>query len=416
MIDLFIEGISHNGEGIARNAGKVIFIPYTIPGETVQAIISEDKTQYSRGILKDIILKSPYRVKAKCPYYYHCGGCSYQHVDYQQQLLLKQRIVEDALKRIGGVSTVVKPLIGMPEPWNYRNKVIWHLAQSDNGINMGFYKFRSNEIVDIYQCPLLLPGLNEVSLIIREMLHELEIREKTSIVIRQSNQQNDVMIEFINCLPKKILLKELSKKVQSIYVQQQGKLRLLFGKREIVQKAGHCLFTICPQNFFQTNSEQSERLIEIVCQYLNLSDSADILDAYCGVGMFSINIAQDACRVTGVDSNHSSIKNARRNAKINGLTNCQFIAGFCEKILLTLEKRFSRVIVDPPRAGLEKEFITRILPITSELIVYVSCNPATLARDIKQFVTHHCQLIEVQPLDMFPQTGNIENIALLQKD
>ncbi|MDD3656266.1 MAG: methyltransferase [Atribacterota bacterium] len=262
----------------------------------------------------------------------------------------------------------------------------------------------------------LLPGLNEVSLIIREMLPELEIKEKSSIVIRQSNQQNEVMIEFINCLPKKILLQELSKKVQSIYVQQQGKLRLLFGKKEIAQKAGHCLFTIGPHDFFQTNSEQSERLIEIVCQYLNLSDSGNIMDAYCGVGMFSMNIAQDACLVTGVDSNLSSIKNARRNAILNGLTNCQFITGFCEKILLTLEKKFSRVIVDPPRAGLEKEFITRILPITSELILYVSCNPATLARDIKQFVAHHCQLMEVQPLDMFPQTGNIENIALLQKD
>ena len=156
MIDLFIEGISHNGEGIARNAGKVIFIPYTIPGEIVQAIISEDKKQYSRGILKDIILKSPYRAQANCPYYYHCGGCSYQHVDYQQQLLLKQRIVEDTLKHIAGVSAVVKPLIGMPEPWNYRNKVIWHLVQSDNGKIMGFYKFRSNELVDIYQCPYCL--------------------------------------------------------------------------------------------------------------------------------------------------------------------------------------------------------------------------------------------------------------------
>ncbi len=415
MVKLFVESINHRGEGIARKSGKVIFIPYALPGETVQVIISEDKKDYSRAILKDIILKSPYRQEAKCPYYYHCGGCSFQHVDYQQQLLLKQRIVEDALQRIGGVSTIVKPIIGMSDPWYYRNKVIWHLAPNANGIKMGFYQCRSNKIIDICQCPLLLPGLNELSLIIQGMLHELEIREKSSIVIRQSNQQDEIMLEFINCVPKRKLVNKLTEKVSSVYIQEQGRLRILFGKKEIYHKAGHCLFALGPHDFFQINTIQSFKLIDIVGQYLTRSECMKILDAYCGVGMFALNLAQYVKQVTGVDSNHTAIKNAKKNAIINGLKNCQFIAGLCEEILSKLAIKFHKIIVDPPRAGLKKEIIYSILSIAPESVLYVSCNPATFARDIKQFVIANYTLKEVQPLDMFPQTAHIENIALLQK-
>lgn len=415
MVRLFVESINHQGEGIARNAGKVVFIPYAIPGETVEAIISEDKRKYSRGILQNIVLRSPHRVEAKCPYYYNCGGCSYQHINYSQQLLLKEKIVKDILKRIGGVSTSVKPVVGMSEPWYYRNKVIWHLIKSENKNRMGFYRFRTNELVDIDQCPLLLPELNEVSLIIKELLFELEVKEKSSIVIRQSNQPNNIMVEFINCIPREKLVNKLINKVQSIYIQNQGKLRLLMGKKEIVYKLGNYSFTLGPHDFFQINTIQSARLIDIVKEYLKCASFEKILDAFCGVGTFSLNVAYNVSQVIGIDSNHSAIKNARKNAKINGLGNCQFIAGFCEKIVPNLAIKFHKVIIDPPRAGLNLKFIDSIINIAPESIVYVSCSSATLARDIKQFIAHNYMLVEVQPLDMFAQTGNIENIALLQK-
>ncbi|HOR42037.1 MAG TPA: 23S rRNA (uracil(1939)-C(5))-methyltransferase RlmD [Atribacterota bacterium] len=416
MMELYIEGISHNGEGVARtDEGKVVFIPYTIPEEMVTAEIIEEKKQYSRGIVREIITASPFRVKPECPYYYQCGGCSYQHVEYKHQLYLKQRIVNDTLKRIGGIYSEAKFIIGMKTPWNYRNKVAWHLTRAGNTRKMGFYCFRSNELVDIEQCPLLLPELNKASLLIRKMLPEIEIGEKSSIMLRHANQHAETMVQFIDCQPEESVLKELSKAIQSIYICQKGKSKLLSGKGEISQKTGENTFALGPEDFFQVNPEQSDKLVNMVQHYLGLSSNAKVLDAYCGVGMFALNIAKDADLVIGVDSNPSAIRNAKKNAILNGLQNCQFITGSCEKIITDLKIRFTHIIIDPPRAGLKMKFINKILSIAPELIVYISCNPATLARDIKRFTTNNYTLTKVQPLDMFPQTHSIENIVLLQK-
>lgn len=415
MLNLLIENINHDGEGIARNKGKVVFIPFTIVGEQVNVEIVEDKKYYSRGILKEIVTKSSHRIEAKCPYYYNCGGCSYQHMAYEMQTSLKQKIVQNTFKRIGGIDFEVKELIGMQKPWNYRNKVTWHLVEEQKSIKMGFYRMRSNILIDIQQCTLLKPVLNEVSHIIREMIHELKIGEKSSIMIRHSNDLNKVMIEFINCIPGKNLLKKLSGKAHSIYLQQRGSSKLLFGEKGLTQRTGHSTFILGPHDFFQINPEQNEKLIHLVRQYLDLSGTEKVLDAYCGVGTFSINIARDAFRVLGIDSNLQAINNAINNTLLNNIRNCQFIAGSCEHVLVNLKTRFNRIIVDPPRAGLKEAFIRSILSVCPKIIVYISCNPSTLARDIKQFILNDYKLIDIQPLDMFPQTSNIENIVLLQK-
>ncbi len=275
-MELFIENINHTGEGVARHAGKVVFVAYAIPGETVRVELTEEKKHYCRGIVKDIITESPYRVEAKCPHYYHCGGCSFQHIEYKEQLLLKQKIMEDILKRMAGVDSLIKPVIGMKEPWYYRNKVVWHLTQEGNSKKIGFYRFRSRQLVEIDHCPLLLPKLNKVSLLIKEMLSEVKVRNNSydsSIMVRQSNQQDGMMLIFTNC----------------------------------------------------------------------------------SVG---------------------------------------------EKLLRKLEG----------------EFISQLSSILPEILGYVSCNPATLARDVKQFLANGYQLVEVQPIDMFPQTNNIENVVLLHKE
>ena len=415
MLSFIIENIHHDGEGIARNKGKVIFIPYTIVGEQVNVEIVEDKKYYSRGVLREIVTKSPHRIEAKCPHYHNCGGCSYQHMTYEMQISLKQKIVQNTFKRIGGINFEVKEPIDMQKPWYYRNKVVWHLSQGQNGAQMGYYRSHSNSLVNIHQCLLLEPILNEVSYIIREMINELKIGEKSSIMIRYSNDLNKVMIEFINCIPGKKLLKKLSDKAHSIFLQQRGSLKLLFGEKGLTQKAGYFTFILGPHDFFQINPEQNEKLIGLVSERLNLSGTEKVLDAYCGVGTFSINIAGDAFQVTGIDSNLQAINNARNNTLLNNIKNCQFIAGPCELVLVNPKKRFNRIIVDPPRAGLKEAFIRSILSVSPEIIVYISCNPSTLARDIKQFILNDYKLLDIQPLDMFPQTSSIENIVLLQK-
>ena len=420
-MDLFIENINHTGEGVAHQAGKVVFVAYAIPGETVRVELTEEKKYYCRGIAKDIITESPYRVEAKCPHYYQCGGCSFQHIEYKEQLLLKQKIVEDIFKRMTGVNPLVRPVIGMEEPWYYRNKVVWHLAQEGYSKKIGFYRFRSRQLVEIDHCPLLLPGLNKVSLLIKEMLSEVKVRDNSydsSIMIRQSNQQDEMMLIFTNCSGGEKLLRKLEGEVQSIYEQQEGKLKLLSGQKWIRQRAGQCLFYLGPHDFFQVNPEQNERLIDTVFHYLHLTGGEKILDAYCGVGTFSLNVGRYSASVVGIDSNHLAIREAHKNALLNGLENCRFISGYCEKILpaIAIKEQFNRVIVDPPRAGLQGEVISQLSSILPEILGYVSCNPATLARDVKQFMANGYQLVEVQPIDMFPQTNNIENVVLLYKE
>jgi 23S rRNA (uracil1939-C5)-methyltransferase len=418
-MEVFIENISHTGEGIARHDGKVVFVAYAIPGEKVRVEIAEEKKHYSRGIVRDIITKSPDRVESKCPHYYRCGGCSFQHIEYKKQLLLKQKIIEDIFQHMAGVNPLIKPVIGMEEPWYYRNKVVWHLAPEGDSKKIGFYRFRSRQLVEIDYCPLLLPGLNKVSLLIKEMRSEVKVRDNSydsSVVIRQSNQpeQDGMMLILINCSVGEKLLRKLEEEVQSIYEQQEGKLKLLAGQKWIRQRAGQCIFYLGPPDFFQVNPAQNERLIDTIFHYLQLTGREKVLDAYCGVGTFSLNISRTSASVLGIDSNYLAIREAKRNALLNGLENCHFISGYAEKLLPTLMEQFNRVIVDPPRAGLQGEVIAQLSSILPEILVYVSCYPATLARDVKQFMTTGYQLVEVQPIDMFPQTNNIENVVLLK--
>ncbi len=414
-MELTIKGISHNGEGVARNAGKVVFIPFAIPGELVKAEIIEEKKKYSRGIIREIVKKSPHRVEPGCPYYYKCGGCSYQHITYDEQLVLKQKIVKETISRIGGIEAKILDTIGMQEPWDYRNKVVWHISNSQDGKRMGFYRYQSKKLIEIDNCPLLLPKVNKISFLIKEILPGIHLEEDSSIMIRQSNNSRETMIEFINCFAGREVVKRLFRKIDTIYEKKNGKIRLLAGQELIKEKAGKSLFLLGPDDFFQVNPEQSEFMINTVAEYLNLSGHNKVLDAYCGAGMFALNIADNVVSVVGIDSNVRAVKNAKKNATLNDIENCQFISGPCEVILSNLQNSFDRVIVNPPRTGVKPEVINAIVNISPEIIVYVSCNPATLARDLKQFVNNSYKVANIQPIDMFPQTSHIESIVLLQK-
>jgi 23S rRNA (uracil1939-C5)-methyltransferase len=414
-MELLIESISHNGEGVARNGGKVVFIPYAIPGELVKAEIIEEKKKYSRGILREIVKQSPHRIEPKCPYYYHCGGCSYQHINYNQQLILKKSITKEIMIRIGGINPTIKSVIDMQESWNYRNKVLWHICDSRDGKKMGFYRYQSKKLIEIDNCPLLLPELNKISFLIKEMLPEIYLEGNSSIMLRQSSDSNQTILEFINCFADRKLVNRLSREIDNIYEKRDGRTKIIAGQGLIKEKAGECYFLLGADDFFQVNPEQSESMINTVAEYLNLSGHNKVLDAYCGAGMFALNIADKAVSVVGIDSNIWAVRNARRNAELNSIENCQFISGQCEVILSKLQNSFDRIIVNPPRTGVKPEVINAIVNIYPEIIVYVSCNPATLARDIKQLVNNSYNVANIQPIDMFPQTSHIENIVLLRK-
>jgi len=414
-MELTIEGISHNGEGVSRNEGKVIFVPYAMPGEIVQADILEEKKNYSRATLREIIKSSNQRTQPNCPYYYQCGGCSYQHINYKQQLLYKKEITQESLNRIGKIEASALDTIGMQKPWNYRNKVVWHIDESPDGKKMGFYRYQSKELIAIDSCPLLLPKLNRISNLIKEILPEIHLEEDSSIMLRQSNYSDQIILEFLNCYTNREIVKKLSHEVDVIYEKRQGKTNLITELGLIKEKAGKCYFLLGVDDFFQVNAKQSEIMIDIITRYLNSDKQSRVLDAYCGVGMFALNIAENVMSVFGIDINSLAIKNAIKNAELNGITNCQFISGFCESVLLQKKYSFDQVIIDPPRTGLKPKVVSSLIDASPQTIIYVSCNPATLARDLKQFVLNGYKVFAVQPIDMFPQTSHIENVVVLQK-
>lgn len=413
---LRVEGISHNGEGVARYSGKVVFIPYAIPGETIEAEIMEEKKNYSRGIIKEIIIKSPHRVKPTCPHYYNCGGCSYQHIKYGLQLKLKENTVRETIKRIGGLCPSIMPMFGMENPWNYRNKVLWHVGEDKDGKKIGFFRSHSKQIIEIGHCPLLLPGLNSISQLIGEFLQKIRLDKNCSIMIRQSDLNKEILVEFIHCSPDRFLLKSLSEKVHAVYEKRNGRTMLLSGNEMIKEKKGNWLFYLGADDFFQVNSVQIEHLLQTVIGYLGTSGNEKVLDAYCGVGIFSLNIAGQVSSVTGIDLNPSAIKHARINARLNNITNCKFIAGSCEKVIPgKIDKAYDQMLLDPPRSGVKKEVIYSISKILPETIVYISCNTGTLARDLKLLNDYGYCVSNIQPIDMFPQTSHIENVALLHR-
>jgi len=282
--------------------------------------------------------------------------------------------VRETIKRIGGLSVSIMSMLGMGKPWHYRNKVLWHVDEGKGGKKIGFFRNHSRQIIEIDNCPLLLPGLNSISSLIGEFFQNIQLDKNCSIMIRQSDLNKEILVGFIHCFPDRYLLNKLSEKVHAIYEKRNGKTRLLFGNEMIKEIKGNRQFFLGADDFFQVNS------------------------------------------VTGVDSNPSVIKHARINARLNDITNCKFIAGSCEKVIPgNIDKGYNRILLDPPRSGLKKVVIYSLSKILPEAIVYVSCNTATLARDLKLLNNFGYRARKIQPIDMFPQTSHIENVALLQR-
>jgi len=416
-LQCFVDGISHSGEGVARINGKATFIPFTIPGETVDVNIIEEKKSFQRGRLKDLVTSSSDRIDAPCPYYYKCGGCSYQHVNYNRQLELKRQVVKDSLKRIGGIDIEVNPVLGMEIPWRYRNKVEWHTGTTNGQAIMGYYVNDSRVLIGIDSCLLISTEMEDISRYIKEHLKDLNIPEGCEITVRQSAADQEMMVIFNGKGSSGIDFARMlnHQEVASIHSIDQGKLRLHYGEPALFERIFGTDLDISPLAFFQVNHYQTERLIEIVKEFALLRETDTILDAYCGTGSIALSLAGLVQKVVGVESGKPAIKDAKRNAFKNNITNCKFIKGACEEIIPELEEQFDVVILDPPRAGCKPEVINAITRMASKRVVYVSCNPATLARDLGLFIKGGYYVKEVQPIDMFPQSHHVETVVRIYR-
>lgn len=443
-IELQIAGLGSSGEGVGRYDGFTVFVHGALPEETVQAEIILVKKNYAIGKLIKIITASPDRVEPVCPVYAECGGCQLQHLSYAGQLRMKQQQVKDALTRIGHLDTEVLPVIGCSNPWNYRNKMQFPAASGAEGkISIGCYAAATHSVIDTGSCMIQKEANNEVLTTVRKWMQRYSISaydEKTGkglvrhVMSRVGVHSGEVMAVLITSaydIPhKKELVEWLTKYVPNLVsvvqninkkptnVVMGSKTRVLYGRTTITDSLGALSFNISAQSFFQVNSEQAEKLYNKALEYAALSGNETVVDVYCGTGTISLYLAKHAGKVYGIEIVAPAIEDAKKNAQDNNCSNAEFILGdAAEKLpqLLAEGVKPDIVVVDPPRAGCEQKVLKAIADVEPQRIVYVSCNPASLARDLAYLSECGYKTMAAQPVDMFPMCAHVETVCLLSK-
>ena len=439
-IEVVFEDLTHDGAGVAKVDGYPLFVPNGLPGEKAIIKVIKVNKGYGFGRLMEIREASPYRVEAPCPIYKECGGCQLQHMSYEGQLKAKEKQVKDVLERIGKLKDVkVHPVLGMEDPWRYRNKAQVPIGEQEGGLIGGFYQQRSHQIIDMQACLIQQEKNDEVVRKVKEIcsIHGVraydEQRHKGDlrhIMARYGLSSGEVMVVFVtrtNELPNKnkiiediiatipgvksIVQNINSKKTNVIFGNET---KVLWGEEVIYDYIGDIRFAISARSFYQVNPEQTKVLYDKSLEYAGLNGEETVIDAYCGIGTISLFLAQKARQVYGVEIVPEAIEDARRNAELNGMTNVDFAVGEAETVIPEWYENGVEadvLVVDPPRKGCDEKLLQTILSMKPKKVVYVSCNPATLARDLRILEDGGYQTVEVQPVDMFPQTTHVECVA-----
>ncbi|MBS4021448.1 MAG: 23S rRNA (uracil(1939)-C(5))-methyltransferase RlmD [Dethiobacter sp.] len=442
-IQLGIERLNHDGEGVARVNGFTVFVPGAVPGDSVTANVISVQRTYARCLLDSVDKPSPSRIKPPCEHFDSCGGCQLQHLDYQAQLSLKRDMVEQALRRLGGLDVVVRPVIGMTDPWRYRNKAQVPVGMDGPTVKAGFFARRSHRIVNVDCCLIQHPTNDRVVDVVRSVLKETGIpvyneQEHTGlirhVVARTSFSSGETLVvlvtnghqipgldKLINALRSR--LDNVAGIVQNINTRK-GNVILgpedvtLWGRPFLTENLHGLSFHISPRSFFQVNTVQTEALYKKVKEYAALTGNETVFDLYCGIGTIALYLSRHAGRVVGVESVAAAVDDARKNAKLNKIENAEFHIGLAEDVAPQLQRKWlsaSVAVVDPPRKGCEQRLLDAIIKMEPSRLIYVSCNPATLARDLKYLTGHSFTVREVQPVDMFPHTTHVETVVLITR-
>ncbi len=435
-----IESISHQGEGVGKIDGLTVFVPFSAPGDVLQAEVVSVKPNYARAVIHSII-KPGRRVEPPCPWFGACGGCSVQHLDYDDQLTFKTAVVKDALERIGKIDSLCVREILPTEPWNYRNKLQHPVAFLQGRLTIGMYRSRTNQLVPVEGCPIQMEPTNVVA-------------RKAAVVARETGitpwQGKEGLLRHILCrygpatgqlmlvlvvstldfpLRQQLVkgLREQLPQVDCLVLNENNRPdNVILGSREevvwglgyITDKLGGLEFKISASSFWQVNSMGAELIVEKVREYAGLSGTETVLDIYCGTGSIGLNLAANAGQVIGIESNSRAVKDAKENAKRNDIENTSFHCGRAETLLPQLIERdisADVAVLDPPRKGCDARLLEAVAAAKPQRIVYVSCNPATLARDLALLKEKGYEIKEVQSLDMFPQTHHVECVVLMSR-
>lgn len=403
-VTLELTAMAHGGAALGRVDRKAVFVPYGLPGETVRVEITDDRERFAFARLIEILEPSPERVPAPCPYFgpSGCGGCQWQHTTYEAQLRFKADVVADQLSRIGGLKdpTVLSTLAD-DSGWAYRNRARFHPSVDGT---LGFRAAGSHEVVAIEACPILHPHLQELYSAL-----DLELTGVRAISIRVGVETGDQMLifEMVDDLPPAV---EVDLPVSCVLLLSDGPFVNLIGSNTIrEQVAGHTYRVSAPA-FFQVNTAQAGQLVRLVLEYLDLQEHETVLDAYSGVGLFTTHLAERSGLVIAIEADNAAVEDLIENTGRHD--NVEAIEGPVEAVLPDLTEDIDAAVVDPPRTGIDRFALDALVSHRPARIVYVSCDPATLARDTKRLTRAGYQLLRVQPVDVFPQTYHVESVSL----
>ena len=445
VIDLTIDELSNRGDGVGRWHNRVVFVANTVPGDRLQVRLTRVKPTYGYGKQLHIIEPSAHRIRPACIVADKCGGCQWQAVDYPRQLTAKEQQVKSALERIGGFETIpIQPILAALQPLGYRNKATYPLARGTGGtVKAGYYRRGTHQIVNLNHCPIQHEALNPLLVdakavvkskgwsLYNEKKHQGRLRH-LSLRVGHNTGQTLLTLVTTGYLPEvkeqaEQWIENHSSLVGVCLNINPGQTNKIFGDETLCLAGQTHLeevflglrLRIQPTTFFQINTAQAEALVKIVLDQLSLQGNETVIDAYCGIGTLSLPVAQRAARCMGIESHAKSVAQARQNAALNGLQNADFFVGAVETVLPDISARQSNpidvVVLDPPRKGCDRTVLDTLIEVKPKRIVYMSCNPATLARDLKILCSNGYDLTRVQPADFFPQTAHVECVAFLEQ-
>ena len=442
-IKLKIESCSSNGSGVGHYEGMAIFVPATAPGDEITAHILKVKKTYAYAKVESVDVPSPDRIEAECPVYLRCGGCVFSHMKYSAEADIKASHVAECFRRIGGVEPEFEPIIAAETDFGYRNKAQFPVSVENGEVKLGFYSAHSHRVVHCPSCRLQPAEFEEILGVFSDYIKENgisaynEIEHKgllRHIYLRKGAKSGEIMVCAVingkklpdeNGLAEKLTAK--CPAIKSIIINSNtektnvilGKrCRNLWGEDYITDILCGLRFRISPLSFYQVNRDQAEKLYGKAAEYANLSGNETVLDLYCGAGTIGLSMASKAKSVIGVEIVPEAIEDANLNAALNGIENAEFICGDAPKAAEILKDKGIRpdvIILDPPRKGCAPDMIETAAAMSPDRIVYVSCDPATLARDCGIFATLGYETVKATPVDMFPRTGHVETVALLER-
>jgi len=450
-----IEDIGVNGEGIGKVEGYTLFVKDAIIGDTVEAVITKPKENDADAKMLKVIEPSKHRVSAKCPVARQCGGCQIQELSYKAQLDFKAKKVRGNLERIGGfapelLDEIMEPICGMDEPFYYRNKAQFPIGTDKEGkIVTGFYAGRTHQIIPNMDCALGVPVNRDILQMILDYMNENRVTaysEETGkglvrhVLIRYGFKTKEIMVCLVingDNLPNSEKLVDKLMQIEGMIsitysvncentnVIMGKEIGLLWGQSYITDYIGDVKYQISPLSFFQVNPVQTEKLYGLALEYAELKGEETVWDLYCGIGTISLFLAQKAKKVYGVEIVPQAIDDARNNAKINNIENAEFYVGKAEEVLPEYYTRYERehgmkayadvIVVDPPRKGCDETLLQTMVQMQPQRIVYVSCDSATLARDLKYLCENGYEMKRVRAVDQFPMTTHVETVALLRR-